>query len=91
MHRELLMFQNLYIQTGAYYVVAWNKLYKSEILKKVQYQKGKLHEDEFTTYRAVYDAKKMVFTDEKLYYYFQHGSGIMTEIAKKQIERLNKD
>ena len=44
---------------------------------------GVFNEDEFTTYRAVYDAKKMVFTNEKLYYYFQNGSGIMTEIAKK--------
>ena len=44
---------------------------------------GVINEDEFTTYRAVYSAENMVFTDENLYYYFQHGTGIMAEVAKK--------
>ena len=60
-----------------------SKLFKAKVFDDIFFPVGVINEDEFTTYRAVYDAKKMVFTNEKLYYYFQHGSGIMTEIAKK--------
>ena len=41
--REML--SNLYIQTGAYYVVAWNKLYKKELFEEIRYQEGRIHED----------------------------------------------
>ena len=44
---------------------------------------GVLNEDEFVTYRAVYNAKNVAFTREQLYYYFQHGTSIMENIAKK--------
>ena len=61
----------------------WSKVFKAKVFKDILFTVGVINEDEFTTYRAVYSAKKMVFTDEKLYYYFQHGSGIMADVAKK--------
>lgn len=59
------------------------KVCKVNLFGENRFPVGVINEDEFTTYRAVYDAGKMVFTNEKLYYYFQHGSGIMAEVAKK--------
>ena len=44
---------------------------------------GKINEDEFVTYRAVFASENVAFTNENLYYYFQHGSGIMADVAKK--------
>ena len=70
--REMLA--NLYIQTGAYYVVAWNKLYKKELFENIRYPEGRIHEDEATTYKLFDLAKKCVFVDNALYGYFV-GSG----------------
>lgn len=57
--------------------VAWNKLYHRSLLKKLRYPIGKLHEDEFTTYIAVYQAKKIAVTPAQLYAYYQNPEGIM--------------
>lgn len=70
--REMLA--NLYIQTGAYFVVAWNKLYKKELFHKIRYPQGRIHEDEATTYKLFDLAKKCVFVDNALYGYYV-GSG----------------
>ena len=40
-------------------------------------------EDEFVTYRAVYNANSVAFTEDKLYYYYQHETSIMDNVAKK--------
>ena len=64
------MISNLYIQTGAYYVVAWNKLYKKELFENIRYPEGRIHEDEATTYKLFDLAKKCVHVDNALYGYF---------------------
>lgn len=46
------------------------KLYRTEIVKKYPYPKGKHFEDLGNTYRIVADCKKVVCTGEYLYYYF---------------------
>lgn len=57
--------------------VAWNKLYNRSLFKNLRYPIGKLHEDEFTTYRAVYQAGKVGVTTARLYAYYQNPEGIM--------------
>lgn len=49
--------------------VAWNKLYKREVFGTIRYPKGRLHEDEFTTYKYFYNAKKVVYVDISKYNY----------------------
>lgn len=62
---------------------SWAKVYKARTLKDIFFTVNVLNEDEFVTYRAVYNADNIVFTDEKLYYYYQRGTSIMDDIAKK--------
>lgn len=57
--------------------VAWNKLYHRSLFKDLRYPIGKLHEDEFTTYLAVYQAGKVAVTPARLYAYYQNPEGIM--------------
>jgi hypothetical protein len=57
-------------------------VYKLKVFKDILFPVGVINEDEFTTYLAVYNAENLAFTDENLYYYFQHGTGIMADIAK---------
>lgn len=59
------------------------KIFKAETYRNLRFTKGVLNEDEFITYKAVFAAKKVAFTDENLYYYFQHSTSIMDVIAKK--------
>ena len=57
--------------------IAWDKLYHKSLFDALRYPVGKLHEDEFTTYLAVYRAEKVVVTREALYAYYQNPVGIM--------------
>lgn len=57
--------------------VAWNKLYHKSLFKNLRYPVGKLHEDEFTTYQAVYQAGAVAVTPLVLYAYYQNPGGIM--------------
>lgn len=69
------------------YIVAWNKLYKRELFYEIRYPLGKIHEDEFTTYRIIWKAKKMIITNQYLYYYLQRPESIMGR--KYSVKRLD--
>ncbi|MCD8220944.1 MAG: glycosyltransferase [Clostridiales bacterium] len=49
--------------------VAWNKLYKRKVLGDIRYPKGKVHEDEFTTYKYFYQTDKVAYVDVSKYNY----------------------
>lgn len=57
-------------------VCAWNKLYHRDLFKEIRYPVGKIHEDNFTYYKLMDKAKKVVYTDEKLYYYYMSENSI---------------
>lgn len=57
--------------------VACSKLYRKDLFAALRYPVGKLHEDEFTTYRLVYGVDAVAVVPAKLYAYFQNGEGIM--------------
>lgn len=58
-------------------VMSWGKLYRRDLYDGIQFPENKVNEDEFVTYKLVYKAKKIVFTNEILYYYFQNQNGII--------------
>jgi len=58
-------------------VVTWGKLYKRELFDHIRFPVGRLHEDEFTTYKLIYKAKKIVLTNSKMLYYWQRSDSIM--------------
>jgi len=65
---------------GAEYVgmvVTWGKLYKTNLFEGVRFPVGRIHEDEFTTYKLVYKSKKIVVTTTALLYYWQREDSIM--------------
>jgi len=58
-------------------VIITNKLYRRELFSDdIRFPIGKIHEDEFTTYKLIYKAKKVVYTDAKLLYYLQREDSI---------------
>lgn len=57
--------------------VAWNKLYAKELFMETRYPDGRLHEDEFVTYKLLYQAGDISWIDCPLYFYYQNPKGII--------------
>lgn len=55
----------------------WNKIYKKEILKNIQFPVGKIYEDVYVTYKLLYNSKKVSIINKYYYYYFQRDGSIM--------------
>ena len=72
--------------------VAWNKLYHSKFFREygLRYPVGKIHEDMFLTPQILYYTKKMVITNEQLYFYRQRENSIMnSSFSIKQLDALD--
>lgn len=84
------MLWRIYSQNHVEYLestVSWNKLYKKKLFKGICFPKGKIHEDEATTYKLFYKSKRIAVIPCKLYYYYQNNEGIMKR--KFNIARLD--
>lgn len=80
------MLANLYIPDGAYFVVAWNKLYRKELFEELHYPLGRIHEDEATTYRIYDRVKRAAYVDSSLYGYFVAPSSITRGFNPKRMD-----
>ena len=56
---------------------AWNKLYRTELWQDVRFPEGKVHEDEATIYKLLYQAKIVSYMPDCLYKYYQRDNSIM--------------
>lgn len=65
-----------YMQRNVHAVIACGKLYHRECFREIRYPVGKLHEDEFVTYRILFSQENVAVTDMPLYYYFRNPDGI---------------
>lgn len=79
---------NTLIHGNGFYAVAWNKLYKAELLQNIQFPVGKLHEDEFFTYKVIARASRLVLCTEVKYYYRQRTGSIMSGWSEKRLDAL---
>ncbi|WP_295071849.1 glycosyltransferase [uncultured Fibrobacter sp.] len=68
----------LFSKNNIAFTVSWGKLYKRELFSSLRFPIGKYHEDEFTTYILFYNSKKIVYTSEILYYYYQRAGSIVS-------------
>ncbi|MBO4897376.1 MAG: glycosyltransferase family 2 protein [Clostridia bacterium] len=73
------MFQKGLEYTEYNFTTAWGRLYKKDLFEKIRYPKGRLHEDELTTYKLIYQCDKIAVIKAPLYYYFQNAEGIMSQ------------
>lgn len=68
-------------------IVAVCKLYSKELFRELRYPEGRLHEDEFLTYKLLFNAGTIASMQLGLYYYFFNEDGIMrSNISIKRIE-----
>lgn len=88
--KKIILYQTL--PWGA----SWGKIYKRRIFLKYNFPVGKIHEDDYTSYKFIYEANKVICIDKSLYNYFQRNDSIskidttydFTEVRKEQFSFL---
>lgn len=69
--------------------LCWDKLFRREVLKDVFFEEGHLIDDEFFTYQAAMNARKIVYDPTVVYDHKQRASSVMHDSAA--LERKNLD
>lgn len=78
------LFENVY---GTDSGVIQTKLYKLSLFEKIKFPEGRLNEDGATNYRLYWNAKKIVVTGKKLYYYRSKRSGSIIHTVGDKLYR----
>lgn len=69
---------------------AWGKLYRRSLFSDLRFPCGKIHEDEFTTYKTFITSSRVTFLDDTLYFYRTRPGSIMKRLKPEdQIEVLD--
>lgn len=69
--------------------VAWNKLYTRKIVTDERFETGRLHEDEFFSYRLYDKAARLAYIALPLYNYRQRPGSIMTSFSARHLDALD--
>lgn len=81
--------EDFFCENNVNAVVAWGKLYKKDLLRDIRYPIGKLHEDEFTTYKLLFQYSNIAFIKQPLYFYFLNNNSITrSEWNPKRLDAL---
>ena len=75
-HYELWNPEEFYLKHNTNAVIACGKLYRRKCFSDIRYPPGKIHEDEFTTYKILFAQKTVAVTALPLYFYFRNEEGI---------------
>ena len=74
---ELWKPDDYYLRDATNATVSWGKIYLKDLFRSIRFPKGKIHEDEFVTYRILFSLPNISVIDSPIYAYFQNPSGIM--------------
>lgn len=67
---------------------AWGKLYSIQMVKKNLFPEGRLHEDDYTTYKFIDSSTFIGYCDIPMYYYYQRPESIMTNKSLDNLDEL---
>lgn len=80
---------SIYTPADFYNSVAYGKLYYKNCFQSIRYPVGRIHEDEFTTYRILFQQEKIAVTEAPLYFYYQNAQSIMrTKWSPKRLDSV---
>ena len=80
--------EKFYREYGVNATIAWGKLYKRCCFEEIRYPVGKLHEDEFVTYKIIFECKQIAMIEAPLYAYFVNPRSIMNQWSPKRLDSL---
>lgn len=73
---ETINTPDLYRDSYMRFITAWGKLYQKSDFRFIRYPEGKLHEDEFTTWKILFKYPQVAVIDVPLYAYYLNDAGI---------------
>lgn len=65
------------VNNRVFYQTVWDKLYRREVLRDLWFIEGKLHEDEFFTWKVLQNCNKVIHVSAPMYFYFHRKGSIM--------------
>lgn len=71
--------KEMFSEQYAMYVVVWNKLYRRTVWENLRFPVGKLHEDEFVSYKFLYEQKRIGIYYDRFYHYRKRQGSITQE------------
>lgn len=69
--------ENFWLRDHITATVAWGKIYARDLFLDIRYPEGRLHEDEFVTYKLLFGTRFISHINAKLYNYFINENGII--------------
>ncbi len=69
--------EELFINHSVTSIIACCKLYKKSCFQDIRYPLGKLHEDEYTTYKILFEKSHISYLKDPLYFYYTNPDSIM--------------
>lgn len=73
---KLMPTENYWISNRTNATVAWGKLYKKYLFEQLRFPLGKFHEDEYITYKLLFQYPRITVVDAPIYYYFYNDDSI---------------
>lgn len=81
--------EEFFVNHNTIATVAWGKIYKKSLFSQQRYPVGKLNEDEFLTYKLLFQNQNISFVRNQTYFYFRNTDGIMkSEWSPKKMDAL---
>ena len=71
--------EKFYCEKGVNATIICGKLYRKSCFKTIRFPEGKIHEDEFVTYRILFKEKFVSMVDIPLYFYYINNEGITSQ------------
>ncbi len=82
--------EEFFVKHNVNATIACGKLYRKQCFQTIRYPLGKLHEDEFTTYKILFCYEQVAVILAGLYAYFTNPAGIMkSEWNTKRMDALD--
>ena len=82
--------EDLYFDQLVDTVVLWGKLFHKDCFQNLRFPDGKVYEDEFVTYKLLFEYEAITMIDEPLYYYFDNPVGVMNaKWSPKELDKLD--
>ena len=72
--------EEFFLQSFTNAIIAWGKLYRKECFREIRYPVGKVHEDEYTTYRILFSYPQIAVIPAPLYAYYINPAGITKSV-----------
>ena len=69
--------EEFYVNNQITAVAPWCKLYKKACFETIRYPVGIRYEDEFTTYKVLFEKSHIAYINEQLYFYYTNPIGFM--------------